>query len=173
MAVFGSGMRKEYAFFGYEGDFVRCRFGHSDCVCRPRSRLAAGSTVCTARRCHQWGGRRALWCVMMALNAALTSHAWPRLCLCAGPVLPPRDCVSVALSLPSPPLPRPLQAEAASLCFRTAITFGVLSALSAVTFVAAAVRDKGLAVSTPAAAVEAINPSRGGGGGGASGYRPV
>lgn len=85
MAVFGSGMRNEYAFFGYEGDF----------------------------------------------------------------------------------------AEAASLCFRTAITFGVLSALSAVTFVAAAVRDKGLAVSTPAAAVEAVNPSRGGGGGGASGYRPV
>lgn len=27
MAVFGSGMRKEYAFFGYEGDFVRSRDG--------------------------------------------------------------------------------------------------------------------------------------------------
>jgi len=24
MAIFGSGMNKEYAFFGYEGDFVRC-----------------------------------------------------------------------------------------------------------------------------------------------------
>lgn len=74
-------------------------------------------------------------------------------------------------SLPVPPLPL-LQAEAASLCFRTAITFGVLSALSAATFIAAAVREKGLAVSTSAVgAGEATTPSRAGGGG--AGYRPV
>ncbi|GAB0493882.1 hypothetical protein MMPV_005169 [Pyropia vietnamensis] len=84
MAVFGSGMRNEYAFFGYEGDF----------------------------------------------------------------------------------------AEAASLCFRTAVTFGVLSALSAVTFITAAVREKGLAVSTPAVAGGEATPSSRGGGG-AAGYRPV
>jgi len=29
MAIFGSGMNKEYAFFGYEGDFVRCAVAFS------------------------------------------------------------------------------------------------------------------------------------------------
>lgn len=170
MAVFGSGMRNEYAFFGYEGDFVRCHFGRSDCVCRPRSWLAAGSTV-WARRGAATNGEESA--VVRGDDAERCSDATPgpRSAFGAGPELPPPGCVSVALSLAPPPCP--LQAEAASLCFRTAITFGVLSALSAVTFVAAAVRDKGLAVSTPAAAVEAVNPSRGGGGGGASGYRPV
>ncbi|OSX79801.1 hypothetical protein BU14_0071s0055 [Porphyra umbilicalis] len=83
MAIFGSGMNKEYAFFGYEGDF----------------------------------------------------------------------------------------SEAASLCFRTAITFAILSGLSGATFVAAAVREKGLEVSVPPPLAGGEELSRTGGNGG--GYRPV
>lgn len=56
MAVFGSGMRKEYAFFGYEGDFVRSLDG----LKRPRF-CAPGSLFCRAhcgaqRGAPTWGG---------------------------------------------------------------------------------------------------------------------
>jgi len=63
------------------------------------------------------------------------------------------------------------QSEAASLCFRTAITFAILSGLSGATFVAAAVREKGLEVSVPPPLAGGEELSRTGGNGG--GYRPV
>lgn len=106
MAVFGSGMRNEYAFFGYEGDFVRCHFGRSDCVCRPRSWLAAGSTV-WARRGAATNGEESA--VVRGDDAERCSDATPgpRSAFGAGPELPPPGCVSVALSLAPPPPPAP------------------------------------------------------------------
>lgn len=164
MAVFGSGMRKEYAFFGYEGDFVRSRDGPGSGVFSPP---LIGFTGLLWVRHSRTGG--ALQHMATSTNASLTPRLISGPGLLPWPHVPP--CCVFCLFRASPPTP-PLQAEAASLCFRTAITFGVLSALSAVTFIAAAVREKGLAVSTPAVGVGEATPSSRGGGR-AAGYRPV